>query len=208
MKRTRTALLLAFALAPATLRGEPCSSATYAQLNEKLFGHLAFLSDSARADRAIAGGILLALGGLCVGLGSLILADGTADSPEATIIGYTALGSGAALGLLSLPVFVIPSAEERTFAAYQRYVGQSEHEITTRYERGEHDFRDLAEFRRRGRIAGGGIAIALGAGSILFSGSIYGAALIGSGLAGLFIPTKAENAWNAFLREKERHDEP
>lgn len=161
MKRLSLALLLTIALSPSLLCAEPLPSSRYEVLNEKIFGHLELLSDKAHADRMLGGGVSLVLGGLFVGGGALILSDNPASLPEVEMIGYTCVGAGALLGLLSLPTLLIPSAEEKAFAKYQDYPSRSEREVKSKYEKGERDFRDLADSRKQGRIMSGGTSIAL-----------------------------------------------
>ena len=118
-------------------------------------------------------------------------------------LGYGIVALGALVAVIGIPIIAIPSKSEGTFRKYSAYRGVTGDEIKAKAQKGERDFRDLADVSKRDRILGGGIDTALGIGYVLYSGSYYGAFLVGTGLAYLLIDSDPEKEWKIYQEEKQ-----
>lgn len=182
-------VLAIFAFGIAAGSAEAVSSQDYAALNERLFSHLELLKNKGETARAWAGGVTIGLGAL-TGAGGLLVVSSAASSSDPQIaqsLGYGIVALGALVAVIGIPIIAIPSKSEGTFRKYSAYRGVTGDEIKAKAQKGERDFRDLADVSKRDRILGGGIDTALGIGYVLYSGSYYGAFLDGTGLDYLLI---------------------
>jgi hypothetical protein len=192
-------LLLALLFLVSTLYSQD-KVLNYQELNDKIFSHLEFLNGKGKSNRLLNGGIMIGLG-LLSGIGGYVIFSTPSSDPELSqILGYGLIGFGTLYAGVGVPILLIPSKEEKTFKKFESY---SDKDLKRKYEIGERDFRDLSDNRKMGRIVTGGAALALGVGSVLFTGSYYGAVLVGVGLAGILIDSPAEREWELYVEEKE-----
>lgn len=188
----------------------------YEQLNDRIYGHLEYLSDKGKTNRMVSGGIMSGLGVLFA-IGGIVLINQVEDKSNMSLddemslmLGYASIGAGTISGGIGLLALLIPSREERAFSKYAEYPEGTENELINKIQRGERDFRDLADHRKQARILSGGFSIASGVSSLLFLrtydayGDYFGALSIGTGLASLLIKQPAEKEWEFYL---ERRDE-
>ncbi|MEI6386024.1 MAG: hypothetical protein WCQ50_05265 [Spirochaetota bacterium] len=204
MKRSIFALAI-FAFSIVAGPAESVSSPDYAALNERIFSHLELLKNKGETARAWAGGVTIGLGAL-TGAGGLLVVSSAASSSDPQMalgLGYGIVALGALVAVIGIPIIAIPSKSEGTFRKYAAYPGETGDDIKVKAQKGERNFRDLADESKRDRILGGGIDTAMGIGYILYSGSYYGAFLVGTGLAYLLIDSDPEKEWKIYLEEKQ-----
>lgn len=202
MKQFITTVLV-IALCAGTAAAADRPDEFYRERIDSLDLHLDAVQSKVKKSRLVSGGIELSLGVLLGGLGyhAIAGAGGSEDPELATLGGSMFLAGGAVLSGFGIGHVAIPSKAEKTYRKFSSYPEATSRELKLKAEKGERDFRDLADASKTGKIYSGGASLALGTAYILYSGSWLGALMIGDGLVSVIMPSNAEKEWSYYLEE-------
>lgn len=169
----------------------------YNDVNKKLFEHFEVIVQKSHRNRMGVASFLAGLGVTSVVTGAVIALSPASNTNEARMFGYGIMAGGGLLVGVSIPLFIIPSYQERKAALV--IANRSEND-RDQYQYLDTNLKNLASTCQKRRLLASGVMIGLGIENVLWGGPLVGATLAVGGLIPLFIESPAETEWKRYVR--------